>query len=267
MSTIGSGAKPSEIKSHYEKKSVKASLSELSALISAAKLDLEDFNDGMEYSGFDRERIAKLCGERFGPKGTAKLILVGVKRGTRIDKILKTCVKVDSDLKSWLEKGDLKVGGKGPDTISIGRILACFPDCAIHIGRKYGVKGKFDIPGCPPELQFPAAASLPMSVTVRMAHIAFCRRFGTLIKSPFNPDFYKIAFASMVPVKLLSAEVLAVLGNPDDQTARNIDIDMFLKESSATPTGKRSRASSMSGSTSKGKERVSEDLSQLFPGS
>jgi len=265
MSTISKSVSPSDIKASFEKKSVSASLSSLSSLIQAAKLDLKDFSDDLEYSGFDRERIAKLCGERFGPRGTAKLILVGVKRGTRIDKILKTCVKVDKDLKAWVDSGDLKTGGKGPDTVSIGRILACFPDCAVYIGLLFAVKGKFSIPNCHPAIQFPAAASLPMSPVVRAAHITFCKQFGALIKSPFNPDYYKIAFSSMLSISVLSKEVLAVLGNPDDQTARNIDIDMAMESDGGVHVGRQSRSHSVS--SKKGKERSSSssgDLSRLF---
>jgi len=257
-----------DIKLGFEKKSVSASLTTLSSLIQAAKIDLRDFNDDLEYSGFDRERIAKLCGERFGPRGTAKLILVGIKRGTRVDKILRTCVKVDKELKSWFDNGDIKTGGKGPDTISIGRILACFPDCAVHIGLLFSVRGKFSIPNCHPAIQFPAAASLPMSPVVRAAHITFCKQFGALIKSPFNPEYYKIAFSSMISVSSLSKEILEVLGNPDDQTSRNIDIDVILESNLSGQGGRSSRSQSVSESAKKkgrsSSSSTAPDLSRLF---
>lgn len=225
-STVGSD--PKALQEAFEKPSVKASLGQLSKLIAKARLDLKDFSDGLEYSGFDREKIGAECAERFGAKGTAKLILLGVKRGTRIDKILRTSVSEDPEVKAWFDSGKIKAGGKGPKVITVGRILACFPDCAVLIARRYGVKGKFTIPNCPPELQFPAAASLPMSAVVRTAHIEFCKRFGDLIKKPFDPNFYEIAFNSMIQVKMVDKSILDVLGNPNDKDARAFDIRAAL---------------------------------------
>lgn len=232
MSTIG--ADSSQIQAAFNKPSIKASLQQLHSILNAAKIDLADFNDGLEYSGFDRERIGSLCAERFGAKGTAKLILIGVKRGTRLDKILKASVKNDKEVEDWFKKGLIKAGGKGPDIVSIGRIMACFPDCAVLIGQMFGIRGKFTIPGCPAELQFPAAASLPMSGPVRAAHIEFCKKFGELIKSPFNPDFYKIAFSAMLPVDQVDSRVLEILGSPDDRTARGVDIEAFFGNGGVT---------------------------------
>jgi len=213
----------------FEKPSLVATLQQLSKIIAKAKLDLKDFSDGLEYSGFDRERVGKMCAERFGAKGTAKLLLLGVKRGTRIDKILKSSVKVDQELKAWFDSGKIKSGGKGPDVVTIGRMLACFPDCAVLIGQLFPIKPKLPTLKCPVELQFPAAASLPMSPGVRILHIEFCKEFGTLIKSPFDPKFYEIAFNAMIPVNQVDQRVLGVLGNPSDSVSRAFDIQSALQ--------------------------------------
>jgi len=223
-------ADPNALKIAFEKPSISASLVQLQQIINAARIDLSDFSDGLEYSGFDREKVAQLCAKRFGAKGTAKLILMGVKRGTRVDKILKSSMRVDPDIAKWYKDGLLKSGGKGPEVVSIGRILACFPDCAVLISRLYQVKSKISSSTCPVELQFPAAASLPMSPSVRAEHIEFCKEFGRLIKSPFNSEFYRIAFNSMVAVNLVDGRVLDVLGNPNDREAKAVDLDVMFGE-------------------------------------
>jgi len=269
MSVIASGSE-GKVQDVFNKPSISVTLQQLKSIILAAKVELKDFSDGFEYSGFDREKIGKLCGERFGAAGTAKLILIGVKRGTRLDKILNNSVRPDPEVVRWYKDGKVSAGGKGPDVVSVGRILACFPDCAVLIGKLFGVLGKFSVKDCPAELQFPAAASLPMSPQVRAAHVEFCRQFGELIKSPFNPSFYKIAFSAMIPVSQVDPRILGVLGEPEDRLSRGIDIDAYLgigggvplPVKSSTPEGKRPVVSGPVLQTEH--QTAPEDLSSLF---
>lgn len=205
-----------------------ASLEDFQKILDSGELDLTAFQENMSYLGFDKERIAKLAGKKLGPKLVIKLLYLGTMRGTNLSKILQKSVKVDSDVKSAYDSKKVLAGGRGADDLTMGRLMGTFPEIAAFYAIKYPFGKKVDDVDCPASLQWPAAASLPMSSQIRSQHVAFSIRFSQLIGSTFEPKFYKAAFNGQLSTARLDPSVLLTCGSPTDAESRAVDIDQMI---------------------------------------
>jgi hypothetical protein len=77
---------------------------------------------------------------------------------------------------------------------------------------KAGVDKKIESSECPSWLQFPGAASLPMSSKLRKQHLQFCESFSSLLPGgKFNGNIYLTAYKNMLAISEIPNELLALL--------------------------------------------------------
>lgn len=227
-STLGTGVSSSRAAAEFYQASIDvASLETFQKILDAIEVDLSDFSQDMAYAGFDKTKMAKLAAKQLGAHLTVKLCMLGGMRGTNLGKILDKSKKVDEDVKKAYESGKILSQGSGANDLTMGRLMATFPEIVAHYLNKNSVPGKLSGDTCPASLQFPAAAGLPMSQTVRMLHLEFAVKFSFLISQDkkFHIQYYKAAFNGQQEVKRLSAEVKVLCGNPTDAESRSFDID------------------------------------------
>lgn len=228
-STLGQGSKHAE---HFYKPSVDImNLESFQKILDSVDLDLQDFSDGMAYLGFDKNKIARLAAMKLGGMRTIKFLMLGGMRGTNLKKIIEKSVTVDADIKECYDKELVKSNGSGPNDLTVGRLLAVFPEMTAYYLDKHKVPKKLHECPCPASLQFPAAAGLPMSSLVRTQHIEFAVRFSILISKDkkFHPKYYRAAFAGQLDSKRLAPSVKALVGNPSSDESQSFDLDAAFK--------------------------------------
>jgi hypothetical protein len=226
-STLGTGSRHAEHFHKTGKDAEVATLESFQKILDSEELDLKDFTEEMAYLGFDKTKIAKLASIRLGGFLTVKFVYLGAMRGTNLDKILKKSVKPDKDIKAAYDDKRVKSNGTGTEDLTVGRLLAVFPEIASHYMNKHSVPKKLPGDSCPAALQFPAAAALPMNANVRLLHLEFAVKFSFLISKDkkFHPKYYRAAFTGQLPVKRLSPEVLKLVGNPTDAESSGFDLE------------------------------------------
>jgi hypothetical protein len=227
MSTFG----PSEVSKYFDLDSVDLEFSQIQKILLTAEFDLTNFIGDMSFSGFDKSRIARLAAKQLGPRLLLKLLVLAAMRGTNLKKILEKSMNPDPKIKEAFEKKKVLSGGKGKDDVTMGRILSCFPEVAAYKLMEYKLPAKIVTSTCPACIQFPAAAALPMSATVRAQHIKFCKDFSRLIKSKFEETYYLAAFNGGCDFRRVDGDLKAVLGNPTEASSRAVDLaPMFIDD-------------------------------------
>jgi hypothetical protein len=230
MSTLGS--RETKLSEHFQKESIDVpTLEHFQRILDSTVIDLADFVNDMSYLGFDRNKIARMAAVKLGAFRTVKFCLLGGMRGTNLKKILEKSVKVDPDIKAaWTER-KIKANGSGPDDLTMGRLMATFPEITAFYLEVNHVQKKIGELACPASLQFPAAAGLPMNHTVRMQHLEFSVRFSFLISGDkkFHAAFYRAAFNGQLSVTRLSESVAKLVGNPSDSESKAVDLDKMIE--------------------------------------
>jgi hypothetical protein len=205
------------------------SLDQFQKILDSGDLDLTSFKEDMSYLGFDKQKIARLAAKNLGPKLTIKLLYLGAMRGTNLKKILSKSVKVDADVKNVFDSGKILSGGTGANDLTMGRLMGTFPEIAAYYALKFPISKKIEEEECPSALQWPAAASLPMSPEVRIQHVKFSRRFSEVIGSQFEERYYRAAFNGQLSVNRLDPIVLQLCGSPSDHQSSSLDLEeIFL---------------------------------------
>lgn len=226
-STLGSGSAGKGAEHFYKSEIVVPTLEHFQSILDSVDVDLSEFSDDMAYSGFDKAKIAKLAAKQLGAFLTVKLCLLGGMRGTNLKKILEKSKKVDEDVEKAYTAGKILSQGSGATDLTMGRLMATFPEIVAHYLHKHNVSKKLSDDTCSAAIQFPAAAGLPMSHTVRLQHMEFAVKFSFLISQDkkFHPQYYKAAFTSQQEVRRLSADIQKIVGNPSDSDSKSFDID------------------------------------------
>lgn len=225
-STLGSGKSSAK---YFDAETLDTDYGNFLKILSSTEPDLQDFMDGMSFAGFNKAKMAKLAAARLGARRTIKLVFLAAYRGTNLTKIIARSVKVDDDVKKAHEDRLILSNGKGPEDLTMGRLLACFPQFAAYYMMRLNCPKKIVGNDCPACLQFPAAASLPMSVVVRTQHIEFCKDFSDLIGSKFDPKFYIAAFKGAEDVTTLHSDLREILGNPTNKESNSVDVSRLLE--------------------------------------
>jgi hypothetical protein len=227
-SSLGVGSSHAE---HFYKEEIQVpSMEHFQKILDSVELDLGDFADGMAYQGFDKSKIALLAARRLGGLRTVKFCLLGGMRGTNLEKIMARSKRVDEDVKEAWRTQKIKAGGTGPEDLTMGRLMATFPEITGHYLLKHNVPKKIQGDACPACLQFPAAAGLPMSHNVRLLHLEFSIRFSFLISKDkkFHPQYYRAAFTGQQEVERLSGPLQDQCGNPTNQLSKAFDFDAAM---------------------------------------
>jgi len=174
--------------------------------------DMTSFIRGIEYQGFDRLLYIKHALTLMSVSVFSRFAIIGALRGSNFEKIKDSCENMPSDLPaSFTTCGFVKTPKKRKD-LTILRNTASIPHWCVYWFRKAGVEKKIPGSGCPAELQFPGAASLPMSREVRMQHIDFCFQFSQLLTGgKFNLNIYLVAMKNAIPISEIPLETLELL--------------------------------------------------------
>lgn len=208
----------------FDEEELDVSFENFNQILKGTEVDLSSFVEGMSYSGFNKQEYGRMFARAIGAKRLVKVLVLGAMRGTNLSKIISKSVKVDSDIKTMFDKRLIKSNGKDHGDLTVGRALACFPEVACHYLQKEKVQKKILSHSCPASLQFPAAAGIPMTASVRAQHISFSMEFSKLIGS--NPDikYYSAGFSGQCSVDDVSPLVKEVVGNPSDDESRQVDV-------------------------------------------
>jgi hypothetical protein len=175
--------------------------------------DLTSFIEAIQYQGFNRDLYITAALEKLSPSQFIRFALLGAIRGSNFTKIVDTCETFPQDLvNAFASAGFVKKPKKSRD-LTILRCTSAIPNwCAYWIWKSGSVK-KLPSEACPAALQFPGAASLPMSKSVRIQHIGFCKSFSKLLPSgSFSTSIYQTAFTNQVAFEFIPDEIKPVLG-------------------------------------------------------
>jgi hypothetical protein len=188
----------------------------LEAVLQLAKVhgeyDLTGFIRTIEYQGFDRLFFIKTALAKMSVSVFCRFAILGAIRGSNFTRIVETCEDMPQDLiTSFSGAGFVKRPKKKGD-ITILRCTASIPHWCTFYMMKAAVSKKIESSDCPAALQFPGAASLPMSKAVRMKHIAFCVAFSRMLPGGgFSITIYLTAMSNPIPIADIPAETLSLL--------------------------------------------------------
>jgi len=173
--------------------------------------DLTLFIRGIEYQGFDRLFYIKHSLSLMSVSLFCRFAVLGAIRGSNFTKISEKCERMPSDMTTvYTSLGFVKTPKKRID-LTILRCTASIPHwCAFYLQKAKVAKKIED--SCPAPLQFPGAASLPMSREVRIQHLNFCVAFSALLPGgSFSLTIYMTAMSAQIPVSDIPVEVLPLL--------------------------------------------------------
>jgi hypothetical protein len=187
----------------------------LEAVLKLAKTDeaydLTQFIRGIEYQGFDREFYIRHALSKMSISLFARFAVLGAIRGSNFARIVETCEIMPQDMISGYSSIGFVRTPKKKDHITILRNTASIPHWCAYYMQKAKVDKKIPVE-CPAELQFPGAASLPMSKGVRLQHLEFCSRFSALLPGgSFSVTIYLTAMSNLINVSDIPQEILSVL--------------------------------------------------------
>jgi len=188
----------------------------LEAILALAKgesdYDMTLFIRGIEYQGFDRLNYIKHALSVMSVSLFCRFAILGAIRGSNFTRIVEKCENMPSDMVSaHASMGFVKTPKKRND-LTILRCTASIPHWCAYYLRKANVEKKLS-EACPAALQFPGAASLPMSKEVRMHHLNFCVAFSALLPGgTFSLTIYMTAMSNLIPLADIPTEVVELLG-------------------------------------------------------
>lgn len=182
--------------------------------------DMNEFIRGIEYQGFDREFYIKHALTKMSVETFSKFAVIGALRGSNFNKIRETCENMPEFLINEFRRLEIVKTPKKRTDLTILRNTACIPHWCAYWMKKAKVTKKILKNECPAELQFPGAASLPMSREVRLKHLKFCADFSTLLPGGlFKVSIYATAASNLIPVGSIPPEILEVLQVKSDTEA------------------------------------------------
>jgi len=172
----------------------------LNYLHRTGNLDFAEFIEGISYQGFNRVEYIKSSLKKVSISIFCRFAILGAVRGSNFEKIKNTCTDMPSDLTSLVNSGMIVKKAKKKDEMTILRFTASIPHWVAFWLFSTGVGKKIESEPCPAWLQFPGAASIPMSKEVRLQHISFCKAFSAILPGgTFNGNIYYTAFSNAIP--------------------------------------------------------------------
>ncbi|QNQ74050.1 NC [Plasmopara viticola lesion associated mycobunyavirales-like virus 4] len=217
---------------------IKIDVQRLERALSAAKVDanydLLSFIKNIEYQGFDREFYIKHALTKMSVSVFIRFAIIGAIRGSKFEKISQTCEQMPSDLMSaYTTCSFISATPKKKTDLTILRNTASIPHWCAYWMWKSGTVKKVPDSACPPCLQFPGAASLPMSRSVRLQHLDFSSKFSSLLPGGrFNMNIYMTAYRNTIPIDSIPQEILEFLGvssNSESHVLSDEEIGTYSK--------------------------------------
>lgn len=173
--------------------------------------ELVSFIRAIEYQGFDRLFYITHALSKMSVSVFCRFAILGAVRGSQFEKIREKCESMPADLVSnFTSCGFVKTPKKKTD-LTILRCTASIPHWCAYWMSVARVPKKLDV-DCDAALQFPGAASLPMSKEVRIQHVKFCIAFSSVLPGgSFNTNIYMTATNNSIPIKDIHPNVLRIL--------------------------------------------------------
>lgn len=185
----------------------------LNYMEASGKLDFTAFIEGIVYQGFDRLYFIRAALKRVSISQFSRFAILGAVRGSNFDKISEKCLNMPQDLSLLVKNNIVIKKASKRDDLTILRFTASIPHWVAHWLFKVNIAKKIESQQCPGWLQFPGAASLPMSKEIRLQHIAFCKAFSSLLPGGrFNGNIYYTAFSNPIPEKEIPSMLKDFLG-------------------------------------------------------
>jgi len=193
-----------------------------------SQFDAKSFVDNIKYLGFNREEYIKNALGQVTVNQLLRLALMGAIRGANFEKISTSSQAIESDLNELVKKGVIVRSARRSNNITILRCTAAIPQWAAYFMGKSGVVKKLPNLSCPASLQFPAAASLPMSAAVRAQHVQFAIQFSKVIGGTFNENIYMAMFNNQLPLGQVPDELRIQLGVRDESESMSVDVASII---------------------------------------
>jgi len=195
----------------------------LHKVIKASKdvFDASTFLKSIQYQGFNRNTFIKSFLTKMTPKELVQFAILGAVRGTNFEKIVQNTDSIPIAMKTSYNAHFKKKAVKADD-ITVSRCSAAVPQWVSYFLT--GTEKRFPDLECPPSLQFPAAAALPMSKEIRLAHIQFSMRFSSVIGGKFDENIYKAMMQNCLPLTEIPEEIRATLGIVDGEISQDTSL-------------------------------------------
>lgn len=190
--------------------------------------DHRTFLQNIKYQGFNREDFIREALTRITPHQMLRIALIGAIRGASMEKIAKTSASIDADLEKLRKDGVIVRRAVKSTDITILRCTSAIPNWCAYYMAQAGVTKKISASPCPSWLQFPAAASLPMSAELRNAHVHFSVAFSKLIGGSFNENIYLAMFNNQLEVSEINDSLKSQLGVNTREESLSVDISTIL---------------------------------------
>lgn len=202
----------------WNESNVRVDVRKLEKILSKVKLDeaydLTSFIRQIEYQGFDREFYINHALKKMSVSVFVRFAIIGGIRGSKFQKISETCEDMPQDLISaYTTCSFISATPKKRTDLTILRNTASIPHWVAYWMLKTSITKKVPDSKCHPCIQFPGAASLPMSRSARLEHLDFSAKFSSLLPGGrFNMNIYMTAYRNAIPIEVIPNEVLEILG-------------------------------------------------------
>lgn len=197
-------------------------------------VDVDRFIMGIMYQGFNREFYIKHALSTLPISVFIRFALLGAIRGSNFNKVKDSCDDMPDDLVTIYNSGRIVKTPKKRTDLTILRFTASVPQWCAYWMHSAGVEKKIATEDCPAFLQFPGAASLPMSSDLRRQHIRFSVAFSKLLPSgKFSESIYLTAYSNLIPMNELPDSLklqLGVSSLSDAKTLTAADVQQIVKD-------------------------------------
>lgn len=192
--------------------------------------DMNSFIEGILYQGFDRAFYIKHALTLMSVKVFCQFAVLGAIRGSNLQKIAESSENLPQELITAHNSLSFVKKPKKRTDLTILRGTASIPHWCAYWMLKAKVGKKIESADCHACLQFPGAASLPMSKSVRIDHIKFCMAFSNLLPGgSFNVNIYMTAFNNPIPYKDIPIELSGILGVGSDSESRLVTNEVITE--------------------------------------
>jgi len=199
--------------------------------------DAKSFIDNIKYQGFNRDEFISNSLRVITVHQMLRFALMGAIRGANFPKITQSSSAIERDLKDLVDRNVIVRSARRANDITILRCTAAIPQWAAHFMGQTGIVKKLPGSACPACLQFPAAASLPMSASVRALHIQFSIHFSRVIGGVFNENIYLAMFNNQLPLNEIPDNLKLILDVRSESDSMAVDVaNIIASELRNTPS-------------------------------